>query len=555
MLQSLRVNNLAIVQDAELTLEAGLNVITGETGAGKSIVAGALTLLLGARADKSLIRTGEDSCTAEAVFALQAPSIIDAILTGVGLAPCEDGVLVLRRTLSANGAGRIWVNDQSTTAQTLKHIGTHLVDMHGPHDHQSLLDQGFQRELLDAFGQTQKLRDAYSKPYIELQQVRNAIAALQGDDKDILQQQDMLSFQLEEIESAELDGLDEDELRAEHTASANAQTVFELANEIELALTEGEQCAFERSTQARSRFDSLASMLGDAEQWRAEAESICIQIQELCASMTARVQRIEADPQRMQWLDDRLTLVHRLKQKYGATLDGVRAHALTLREKLTELESREDRLAELTAQEAALLGQLTKRGAALSQARKSAAGALADAISQHLRDLGFKHGKFSVETLPLELPHPSGCDEIEFGFAPNVGEESRPLRLIASSGEISRVMLAIKAVLALHDRIPVLFFDEIDANVGGEIGNAVGEKMLAVAQSHQVICITHLPQVAVFGQHHLVVSKAVKGKRTLTEIRIVSAEDRKEEIARMLGGRDLTQVTLQHAQEMLERCS
>ncbi|MDA1044569.1 MAG: DNA repair protein RecN, partial [Verrucomicrobia bacterium] len=255
----------------------------------------------------------------------------------------------------------------------------------------------------------------------------------------------------------------------------------------------------------------------------------------------------------LQWLDDRLSQGHRLKQKYGNDLNHIRAHLQEAKARLTELETRDDRLKDLTAQEIRGLGETMELGAKLSQARTSAASSLAKEIRRHLKDLGFKHGNFSIRISPLDVPQPAGCDEIEFEFAPNVGEDSRPLRLIASSGEISRVMLAIKAVLARHDRIPVLFFDEIDANIGGEIGNAVGQKMRAVAASHQVICITHLPQVAVFGQHHLVVSKTVKGNRTLTEIHAVSAEDRKEEIARMLGGRDLTQVTLQHAHEMLER--
>ncbi|MFT5474038.1 MAG: DNA repair protein RecN (Recombination protein N), partial [Kiritimatiellia bacterium] len=236
---------------------------------------------------------------------------------------------------------------------------------------------------------------------------------------------------------------------------------------------------------------------------------------------------------------------------YGNSIDDIRARGERARLRLTELESREERLKELSEQAATTEITLRKHAATLTKARRKAALALAAEITTNLQDLGFKHGQFSAAISAVDTPQRSGLDSVDFGFAPNPGEESRPLRLIASSGEISRVMLAIKSVLARHDRIPVLVFDEIDANVGGEIGNAVGQKMKAVAARHQVLCITHLPQVAVCGNHHLVVTKAVKDKRTQTDVHVVAAEEREEEVARMLGGRDLTQVTLQHAREML----
>jgi DNA repair protein RecN (Recombination protein N) len=551
MLQSLRVKNLAVVQEAELSFAAGLNVITGETGAGKSIITGALNLLLGARADKSLIRTGETTCTAEAVYSLSDPAAVDAVLDDAGLSPCEDGTLILRRSISTTGTGRIWINDAASTAQTLKRLGAFLIDMHGPHDHQSLLDQNFQRDLLDAYGQHEACCKKYGESYSELTIVTKAIDALQGDDEDLLQEIDLLTYQCQEIEAAQLDDLDEEALQQEHTTSANSHSVFEIAAEINEALSDGEQSAFSSASFSRARLQALSKILPDADAWCDEAESICIQIQELATSLSSRIQRIETDPERLQWLEDRMAMIHKLKRKYGNSIDDIRARGERARQRLTELESREERLKELTEQAATAETTLRKHAATLTKARRKAAQALAAEITTNLQDLGFKHGQFSVDVSAVDTPQRSGLDSVDFGFAPNPGEESRPLRLIASSGEISRVMLAIKSVLARHDRIPVLVFDEIDANVGGEIGNAVGQKMKAVAARHQVLCITHLPQVAVCGNHHLVVTKAVKDKRTQTDVHVVAAEAREEEVARMLGGRDLTQVTLQHAREML----
>jgi len=551
MLSQLRIRNLAIVDEARVEFMPGLNVITGETGAGKSMLADALNLILGERADKSVIRAGEPQCQVEAAFALDDSAGVDAVLEAAGLPPCEDGVLLIRRVVAAAGAGRMLVNDSPVTLQVLRQLGTLLVDMHGPHDHQSLLVPAFQRDVLDAYGHLEGELATFGEAYRQLLDLQAARQRLDGPDQDTAARIDLLAFQIKELEAADLEHTDEEELLQEHTRNANASRIIELGDGICNALTEDDASAFNALTIARRAVPELAELIPEGRDWEAEVESIVVQVRELEASIGGTVQRIEADPERLQWLEDRMALLQKLKRKYGADIPAMLAFQERARAQLQDLESRGERIAELDAQIAKARKAMEKAGGALTAARRACSESLAKTITGQLHDLGFAHARFTITVSPAPAPGPAGLDEIDFGFAPNVGEPLRPLKAIASSGEISRVMLAVKAVLAAHDKVPVLFFDEIDANLGGEMGNAVGRKLAAVANSHQVICITHLPQVAVHGGTHFVVSKAVREGRTCTAIAPIAGEARAEEVARMLGGKDLTSVTLQHAREML----
>jgi DNA repair protein RecN (Recombination protein N) len=550
MLQRLRVQNLAIVEDIEIDFNGGLNVITGETGAGKSILVDALGLVLGERADKSMIRAGEDKCSVESVFHLSDASSIHGVLDELGLPPCDDGALVLRRVISASGAGRNTVNDSSTTVQALKMIGNFLVDMHGPHDHQSLLSQEFQRELLDAFGHLEKLTSEYRAVYGRALELTNKRQELDCDEKDVATQVDMLSFQVKEIENARLADTDEEDLAREHAIVANAREIVELANGVVGTLNESEGSAFEGLAAAVRQLTAMARVFDEAKAWCDEAESAGARVQELANTISARVQGIECDPERLQFIEDRMALLSALKRKYGGSLAAVLAHLETARARLNDLETRAERIAEIEATIAETDKELRKVGAVLSKERQMKGQSLGKAITAELQGLGFPHAAFDIHVTQVE-PGPWGMDEVDFGFAPNVGEPSRPLRVIASSGEISRVMLATKAVLAKHDRVPVLVFDEIDANVGGEMGNAIGARLSAIAGNHQVLCITHLPQVAVHGRTHFAVQKEVRTDRTYTRATTLVGRERVEEIGRMLGGSNFTSVTLKHAEEML----
>lgn len=549
MLISLSVNNLAIVESADVEFGEGLTVITGETGAGKSVLMGALELVLGARADASAVRDGAKEARIAAMFRTAALPAIDAFLEEAGLPPCEEGMLLVRRTISSAGGGRVHVNDAPSTVQTLRALGKLLVDVHGANDHQSLLEEAFQRGVLDAYGRIDV--SAYATAWANLSALRARLAALQGDSADIAEECERLHYTLDELDAAHLEPEDDTELPARHAAAAHAAEILDAANTATAALSEADDSAAAALIGAGARVREMARFHADAAEWGEEIERLTLQVQELSRSIADSVSRLEADPEALQALDDRLSLVQRLKRKYGCADV---AALLALREqraaRLEDLEGRETRLRELAAEIAAAEKAVVAAGAKLTAARAKTAGGLARQITKELHGLGFLKAGFGVALVP-HAPEASGCDAIDFQFAPNPGEPARPLREIASTGEIARVMLAVKAVVAEHDAIPVLVFDEIDSNIGGEVGRAVGEKLRTVARHHQVIAITHLPQSAVYGERHLAVEKSVSGGRTRSTIRVLEGEDRVAEIARMLGGTKLTSVVEQHARELV----
>lgn len=549
MLTRLSVRNLAIVESADVEFGGGLTVITGETGAGKSVLMGALELVLGARADASTVRDGAKEARIEAEFAV--PGVVDAFLDAAGLPPCEDGVLLVRRAISATGGGRVHVNDAATTVQTLRALGKLLVDVHGPNDHQSLLEEGFQRGVLDAHGRLDT--SAYAAAWARLADLRAQRADLQGDDADVAETCERLRYAVDELDAAQLTPEDDDELPARHAAAAHAAEILDCANAATAALSEADDSAAAALVGAGARVREMARFHEAAGAWGETIERLTVEVQELAQEIADSASRLDADPEALQALDDRLSLVQRLKRKYACPDV---AALLALRDerarRLADLEGRGARLAALADEIAAAEAAVRAAGAKLTAARTKAAARLARAVTKELHGLGFLRAGFDVSLAP-HAPDATGCDAVDFLFAPNPGEAARPLREIASTGEIARVMLAVKTVVAEHDAIPVLVFDEIDSNIGGEVGRAVGEKLRAVARHHQVIAITHLPQSAVYGARHLAVAKAVSGGRTRSTIQPLEGEARVAEIARMLGGTSLTSVVEQHARELLSR--
>lgn len=547
MLTRLSVRNLAIVESADVEFGGGLTVITGETGAGKSVLMGALELVLGARADASTVRDGAKEARIEATFAV--PGVVDAFLDAAGLPPCEDGVLLVRRAISATGGGRVHVNDAATTVQTLRALGKLLVDVHGPNDHQSLLEEGFQRGVLDAHGRLDT--SAYAAAWARLADLRAQRADLQGDDADVAETCERLRYAVDELDAAQLTPEDDDELPARHAAAAHAAEILDCANAATAALSEADNSAAAALVGAGARVREMARFHEAAGAWGETIERLTVEVQELAQEIADSASRLDADPEALQALDDRLSLVQRLKRKYACPDV---AALLALRDerarRLADLEGRGARLAALADEIAAAEAAVRAAGAKLTAARTKAAARLARAVTKELHGLGFLRAGFDVSLAP-HAPDATGCDAVDFQFAPNPGEAARPLREIASTGEIARVMLAVKTVVAEHDAIPVLVFDEIDSNIGGEVGRAVGEKLRAVARHHQVIAITHLPQSAVYGARHLAVAKAVSGGRTRSTIQPLEGEARVAEIARMLGGTSLTSVVEQHARELL----
>jgi DNA repair protein RecN (Recombination protein N) len=558
MMTTLRIKNLALVSDLTLELQPGYNVITGETGAGKSVILGALNLVLGQRADRSLIRSGADSCSVEAVFdvtKLRLP--LKSFLDENGLEPCDDGQLVLKRTFTNAGTNRQFVNGSATTLNVLAELGEGLLDMHGPHDHQSLLHSAKQLNILDAFGGLEAERNAFGELVRQRNELEAEKAALVVDEKTYAQQLDLLRFQVHEIETARLQPDEEEQLTQEHHRVSNAARLLQLSQAALDVLSESETAvltqagAVGRLLQELQRVDAGAANLTELQ------EQAVGTLRELQTELSRYADKVDVDPARLAELDERLNLIHSLKRKYGATLTEVIAFGADAKAKLQSLESRDAELARINGVRAKLDAQLQQAGKKLSASRQKIIPKLTKAVAKQLADLGFKQSRFEVAltfTMPSEVtPHVSrlttGFDEIEFQFSPNVGEPLKPLRAIASSGEMARVMLALKTVLAAEDEIPVLVFDEVDANVGGETANAVGEKMKQIAAKRQVFCITHLPQVAAVADAHYVVSKQVKDGRTISEISLLDGKSRVTEIARMLGGQ--TEAARKHAAALL----
>jgi DNA repair protein RecN (Recombination protein N) len=565
MLTTLRIKNLALVADLTLELQPGLNVITGETGAGKSILIGALNLVLGERADRTLLRSGADSCSVEAVFDVrQLKTPLAAFLDDNGLEPCEDGQLVLKRAFTSAGTNKQFINGSPTTLQNLGALGQWLVDIHGPHDHQSLLHAGKQLAILDAFGGLQPAREAFGALVRRRAALEADKAALIVDEQTYAQQLDLLRFQVREIADAKLHPGEETQLEQDYQRASNVSRLLELSQTALNLLGEEDPSLLSqvgslgRTLQELQRLDTGAAPLAE---FHAQAATA---LGELQAELSRYAERVELDPARLRELEERLNLVHALKRKYGATLAEVIAFGEEAARKLHSLEQRDEALTRLNAALAKLDAEILRAGRELSAQRRKLIPPLGKAVAKQLAALGFQQSKFEVaiETLPLtpsaaanspsaiRPPQASGLDTIEFQFAPNPGEPPRPLRAIASSGEMARVMLALKTVLAAVDEIPVLIFDEVDANVGGETARAVGEKMRQIAQQRQVLCITHLAPVAAQSDAHYVVSKQVRAGRTLSEIALLEKKERVAELARMLGGQSAA--ARQHAEALLD---
>ena len=552
MLVSLRIRNLALIEDLTWELGPGFNTLTGETGAGKSILIDALSLLLGERADKTLIRTGAEACSVEAELNLEDKTRLKQINTAldeIGAEPCEGQTLLLKRSLSTAGANRQFINGSPVPLQGLKSIGDLLVDVHGPHDHQSLLATEKQAELLDAYGKLAPLRAACASAYGALREIEQERAALELSESEREQRLSLLQHQVQEIQSAQLQPDEDTRVENDYRAASHAQNIVEQAGIIAGLLNDSENAVLTQLAQverALTAWQRMDDSIIDAEQINRAAIA---QLQELLSTVQARAERVDLDPAQLRQLEDRLNLVQSLKRKYGGSLEAVLAFGEKAAAQLAALEGSAEFLATLAQREKAARSTLEKTAAELSKARKKIAGPLGEKISQELRALGFNKALFQVEITPATKPGASGADHVEFIFAPNPGEAARPLRSIASSGEMARVMLAVKTTLAEVDEIPILIFDEVDANVGGETAGQVGKKLRGLGRSHQVLCITHLPQVAAQGQSHFAVEKRVKQNRTLTELIRLEGPTRQRELARMLGGQ--TEAALALARSLL----
>ena len=548
MLRSLRIRNLALVEELSWELPAGFITITGETGAGKSIVIGALKFLLGERADRGVVRSGASSAGIEAVFSVDDSAEIDALLEERGIDQCQEGELILKRSIAVEGNSRQFINGSPCNLGLLKDLGTLLVDLHGPHDHQSLFHRHEQTLLLDRYSDALELREAYLESRAAVSMARRELEDLENSSGGA-ERVARLQEEVDEILSAGLSEGEEEPLNNRYKAASNSRRLIELSAAIISRLEDEERGAGIALTDSARLLRDLVRLDERSGVLMEGLETVIAGLDHQLSELRDYAEKIEVDAAELEQLEDRLNVIGTLRRKYGPTLADVIARGNESSKQLERLSSLSELKATAQAKLDTFLRKLSLTAAKLGEKRIEGAKRLSEVIARELRDLGFKRAGFEISLEPQSEPGPDGAEIAEFLFAPNPGEPFQPLRAIASSGEISRVMLALKSALADQDKIPLLVFDEIDANVGGEIAGMVAAKMRELGAAHQVLCITHLPQVAAAAGSQFVVVKSVSDGRTATRLDPVSESDRVTEIARMLGG--VTESAKAHAKALL----
>jgi len=534
MLRRLRIKNLAVVEEVEWELGGGFNVLTGETGAGKSILIDAFLLLLGERADKSLVRTGAEGCVVEGE--LGGADAYRSWLEEKGVEADPEGMLVIKRQISATGTGRQFLNGSAVTLGVLKELGDRLVDLHGPHDHQTLLSPATQRSALDRFGGLEKEVEAVRLAWRQkreaeenLEQFRRRMAGADGATKELI------DHQVRELEQARLRPGEDEELERDHAAAGHGKRIVELAAEVNGLLESGEENALGFLGKVQKALAEWERLDGAAAEMRSRNEQAVETLRDLAREAEQRAEQVGLDAERLAEMEKRLDVVLGLKKKYGGSVESALG-------RLGELQKRQQELADAGGTEKALGREVegaakrhTQACGKVAEGRKKAAPRFTKEVTEQLRGLGFAQSRLEVEIKPQESG-PDGSESVELLFAPNPGESPRPLRGIASSGEMARVMLGLKTVLAERDAVPILIFDEVDANVGGETAVAVAARLRGLGKSHQVLCLTHLPAVAAAADNHFAVAKRVDKGRTFAELEKLEGENREKELTRMLGG-------------------
>lgn len=567
MLKELSIANLALVERLRISFDHGLNILTGETGAGKSIIIDALGLALGGRFSSEMIRADAESAQVEAVFELERPLDFKNALNEIGVPLEDDGLLILSREIAQGGRSRCRINGQTVTVQILARVGGLLLDIHGQNEHQSLLSSDKQLAILDAFG-----GEALSQVGVELAEtfrrwteIRDSLTRLDERIEERTRRMELLTFQLQEIRDAKLSPGEDEALQQEREILAGAERLFAAAAEGYIRLYGGDEggsvldqlAAVQRSLEGAAgidpRLEGISSMIREAS----------CQAEEAAREIRSYRDSIAFDPERLEAIERRLDDLAKLKKKYGESATEILAYGDRIEEELQEVGNREERREALQAELTVIQKRLAELAEQLSILRRSAGERLSEAIGKQLAELNMGRTVFSASIerypdpngLPMEdgvyAISIHGVDRMEFMVAPNVGEGLKPLMKIASGGELSRMMLAIKAILAEVDAIPTMVFDEIDTGIGGRTAQAVAEKLLYIAMARQVICVTHLPQIASLAHQHLFIEKTSDGTRTRVEVRRLELGQRVDELARMLGGAEVTETTRQHAREML----
>ena len=563
MIQRLHIQDYALIDDLVVDFGQGLNVITGETGAGKSILIGALSIILGERARVEAIRGGKKKAEVEGYFMLSAPCV--HLCTSMGV-EFEGNTLTLKRELSGDGRSKAFANRKPIPLSMLKKIGDVLIDIHGQHQHQSLLHVETHIDLLDQFGGLGKQRDRVYTLYTQCQAASQLLKELRAQETSVKEKEELYRFQLREIDEIDPHEGEEEELEKERTVLENSEKLYQAAEDLFELLHQSEDSVLDRLSSFRQTLESMVRV-DDRLANQMEAYDTAVQaLSEISDFLLNYKQKIEFDPDRLEEIRDRLGAFSRLKRKYGGSMAQVLDVRRSIRESLSNMEQYGDRLAACESERAENVRQFTEACSELSKKRRSAAQRLKTLVEGELAELGMRRTIFEISCTWIEdesglveveserywADH-RGMDRVEFFLAPNVGEELKPLAKIASGGEISRIMLALKSTLAKLEGVPTMVFDEIDIGIGGRVAEAVGEKLRKLADTHQIICITHLPQIASLSQEHYSVVKTVHKKRTVSTITHLDKVEKVEEIARLLGGRSITPVVRKHAREMVER--
>ena len=560
MLLDLQIRDFALIEQLHLQMQPGLTVISGETGAGKSIIVGALGLLLGGRGSADLIRTGADSATIEAAFALGAAADARAMLAAWDADP-EDDTLVLRRTIARSGRNRIMINQRMATVQMLGQLAGRLVDISGQYSQQLLLQEDNHGEVLDAFAGVQDAVAEFRRRWDACHALQARVQQLRASAADVKQRVALLQFQCDELQAAALQPGECADLQREQQRLSHARILYETTYGAYRVLYEDEQSCLGTLQGVRRELDAAAAVDDALAPLTAGFNDALLGIDDLAQQLRRYADGVEIDPERLAEVEQRLDLLYRLERKYDMPADDLVAHAAQLAEELARIGGGDAAIADAEQQLRDQAAALWQAAAQLSQQRRTAAACLESLVVAELADVAMPQAVFEVrmETASpqaddaLDGLTPAGADTVRFFISPNPGEEPKPLSRIASGGEISRIVLALKKILAAAYRVPTLLFDEVDAGIGGATADAVGRKLCDIADTHQVLCITHLPQIARFAAAHCTVTKREDAGRTVTEVATLDRAGRVEEIARMLGGARITETTRRHARELIRQ--
>ena len=562
MIKEIRIRNFAIIENLAVSFEKGLNVLTGETGAGKSIIIDALNLLLGGRADTDSIRSGESTAFVEGIFEVIDPTTLDLIReSGIEI---EEGELLIKRQVSNSGKNRCLLNDSPVTVSTLAKIGDRLVDLHGQHDHQTLLHPEVHVDLLDLHGKSTDLRNDFLQNFTEYQAQSKKLESMKMDEQERIQKEEFLSFQLREIDEAGLSKEEEEEIKAESNKLKHAEKIRAGLEKSQSLLTDNQGSIVENLGQVLKELEAIHDVDPSLSETVERSRSAYYELEEVVESLRSYNQSLEFNPNRLEEIEDRLAEINGLKRKYGADIAEILKRRDQIAEELEQLASNDENMKELEEKLKQQEKVISKLAIQLAEKRETTAKKITKSIEKELKELSMVNVRFGVRFDYPPSPDgfilfrkekmnatPTGLGTLEFLFSPNPGEEMRPLVKIASGGEVSRLMLALKSILSDQDNIPVMIFDEVDSGIGGRVAEKVGIKLKKVANNKQVFCITHSPQIAGLASSHFRIEKQIKEKRTRSSIRQLEHEERVEELARMSSGETITDASLEHAREML----